>query len=67
MIVTAYKITEMRKKKGMTQDELARKSGVSRAIVSGLESGRITITTTQTLFKLAKALECKVSDIFFEE
>ena len=67
MIPTAYKIAEMRKQRGITQDELAQKSGVSRAIVSGLESGRIKVTTTQTLFKLAKALGCKVSDIFFEE
>lgn len=61
----AYKIVEMRKKKGLTQDELAKRSGVSRAIVSGLESGRIRTTTTQTLLKLAKALGCRVADIFF--
>ena len=63
----AYKIAKYRKKKGMTQTELAQKSGVSRAILSGLESGRITVTTTETLLKIAKALECSVSDIFFEE
>ena len=63
----SYKISEMRKKKGITQDELAKRSGVSRAIVSGLESGRITITTTQTLVKLARALNCTVQEIFFDE
>ena len=61
-----YKITEWRKAKGLTQDELSKKSGVSRAIISGLESGRITVTTTDTLLRIARALECSVNDIFFE-
>lgn len=60
-----YKIKEFRNKKGLSQVELAKKSGVSRSIISGLESGRITTTTTSTLKKIAEALECKISDIFF--
>jgi len=48
----------------MSQQELAAKAGVSRATISGLESGLITITTTDTLIKIAKALDKKVSDIF---
>lgn len=60
-----YRIVEMRKERGMTQDELARKSGVSRTIISGLENGKITVTTTRTLVKLAEALNCKIDDIFF--
>lgn len=60
-----YKIKESREEKGMTQAELSQKSGVSRTIISGLESGRITTTTTDTLKKIADALEKKVSDIFF--
>lgn len=62
----AYKIAEYRRAKGLTQAELAQKSGVSRAILSGLESGRITVTTTETLLRIAKALDCSVNDIFFE-
>ena len=46
--------------------ELAEKSGVSRTIISGLESGAITTTTTGTLLRIAKALNKKVSEIFFE-
>lgn len=48
----------------MSQQELAEKSGVSRATISGLENGSITVTTTETLLKIARALESRVSDIF---
>ncbi|MCD7820985.1 MAG: helix-turn-helix transcriptional regulator [Clostridiales bacterium] len=61
-----YKIKELRKEKGLTQEELAEKAGVSRAILSGLESGRIEVTTTRTLMRIAKALNCDVTDIFLD-
>lgn len=51
----------------MTQVELAEKSKVSRTIISGLENGTITVTTTDTLLKIAKALNKKVSEIFFDD
>lgn len=62
----SYKIKEYRKEKNMTQEELSRKSNVSRSIISGLENGTITVTTTNTLSKIAIALNKKVSDIFLE-
>jgi len=61
-----YKIKEYREKLGMSQVELSRKANVSRTIISGLESGTITVTTTDTLLKIARALNKNVSDIFFE-
>ena len=60
-----FKIKEHRQKIGMSQEELAEKSGVSRAIISGLESGRVTVTSTKTIEKIAKALDKEVSDIFY--
>lgn len=48
----------------MTQEELARKSGVSRAIISKLENEEEVVTKTSTLMKIADALNCKVGDIF---
>lgn len=63
----SFKIAEARAKKNMGQQELAEKSGVSRAIISGLESGRVKNTTVTTLFKIAKALDCSVEDIFFAD
>ena len=50
----------------MSQTDLSKKSQVSRSIISGLESGAVTVTTTDTLVKIAKALGKKVSDIFFD-
>ncbi len=60
-----YKIKELREEIGMTQAELSIKSGVSRTIINGLETGRTTTTTTDTLKKIAAALDKKVSEIFF--
>lgn len=62
-----YRVKEIREKCGLSQEMLSKKSGVSRTIISGLESGTIKETSTKTLFKIAKALKVKVSDIFFDE
>ena len=59
-----YRIKQCREEMHLSQQELATKSGVSRATISGLESGLITVTTTETLIKIAKALDKRVSDIF---
>lgn len=59
------KLKEIRKEKGLTQVQLATKSGVSRMTIIGLESGRATVTKTDTLLKLAEALGVTVSQIFF--
>lgn len=61
-----YKIKDYREKMRMSQQELASKSGVSRATISGLESGSVVVTTTETLIKIAAALEKRVSDIFLD-
>lgn len=59
-----YKIKEKRKERNMTQDQLSKKSGVSRSTIASLESGKATVTSTTTIKKIANALECSVSDIF---
>lgn len=61
-----FRIKEIREKAGVSQEELSKKSGVSRTIISGLESGAITTTTTKTLSKIAEALDVRVSEIFFD-
>lgn len=60
-----FKIRECREEIGMTQEELSKKSGVSRTIISGLESGRIKVTSTGTLVKIADAMGRQVCDIFY--
>lgn len=62
-----YKIKEMREKKEMSQEKLSELSGISRSIISGLESGRVTVTTTLTLKKIAKALGVTVGEIFCDD
>lgn len=59
-----YRIKEHRERLKMSQVDLAKKAKVSRTIISGLENGTITVTTTETLLKLANALQCKIADIF---
>ena len=59
-----YRIKQFREKKGMTQEGLSEKSGVSRATISKLENSEEVETSTETLKKIANALNCKVSDIF---
>lgn len=61
-----YRVKEIREQAGMSQEVLANKSGVSRTIISGLESGAIKETSTKTLSRIADALNKKVSDIFFD-
>ncbi len=61
-----YKIRDFRQEINMSQQKLAETAGVSRAIISGLESGTIEVTTTDTLIKIARALGKKVSDIFLD-
>lgn len=55
-------IRRIRKEKGISQAELAEKSGVSRPTISNLENNPDAITTTDTLQKIAVALNVKVSD-----
>lgn len=64
-MIVSYKIKKMREDLKISQEELAEKSGVSRTIISGLETGSISETSTVTLKKLASFFNVKVSDLFF--
>lgn len=61
------KLKEIREEKGMSQEELAKKSTVSRTIISELENQKTEVITNITLEKLAFALGKKITDIFFIE
>lgn len=61
-----YKIKEKRKERNMTQEQLAAEAGVSRATISSLESGKEMVASTKTITKIANALKCKVSEIFYD-
>lgn len=61
-----YRIKELREEQELSQEELAKRSGVSRATICSLENGETTVTKTTTLLKVAAALGKKVSDIFLD-
>lgn len=59
------RLREIREEKGISQEELSEKSGVSRTTISELETEKKEVTTNITLEKIANALGEKVSNIFF--
>ena len=59
------KLKQMRESRGMSQEELSEKSGISRTIISKLENDNDVSTTTKTLLALATALNCQITDIFY--
>lgn len=60
-----YRLKEIREEKGMTQEELERKSGVSRQTISAIENNSEYQAKSGTLLALANALETTVDKIFF--
>lgn len=60
-------LKEIREEEGISQEELSKKSSVSRTIISELENNKTDVITNATLEKLANALERKVTDIFFQD
>lgn len=60
-----YKIKLLRDEKGMTQEELSKKSGVSRATIVALENNGKHNATTSTLLKLANGLDTTIDSLFF--
>lgn len=61
----ATKLHEMRERRGMTQAELADKSGVNLRSVQNYEQGKSPINgaAAETVYRLASALHCAVEDI----
>ena len=52
---------------GLTQEQLAKKSGISRVTIALLESGKQTVTKSSTIIKLAEALNVEPQDILCPE
>lgn len=61
------KIRELRKEKGVTQEDLANTVGVTRQTVISLENGKYN-ASLQLAYKIAKYFGVAIEDIFvFEE
>lgn len=59
-----YRIKEFRKAQRMTQEELSQRTGLSRGIISRLESGNDVVTSTDTLEAIANVLKVPVPLLF---
>ncbi|GIW49165.1 MAG: hypothetical protein KatS3mg079_641 [Caloramator sp.] len=57
------RIKELRKKRNMTQRQLALISGVAKSYINELESGKYNNPSAEVLCKLAKALRCSINEL----
>ena len=57
------KIKQLRNKQGLTQDELARKSGLPYTTLTKIESNVITKPTIQTVVKIANGLGVTIDNL----
>lgn len=60
------KVLYLRKKKGLTQQELATLTRVSQGAIQGYETGRI-VPHRNTLIQLAKVLNVSADDLIDDE
>tara|TARA_B100001079_G_scaffold257567_1_gene255046 strand:- start:491 stop:709 length:219 start_codon:yes stop_codon:yes gene_type:complete len=56
-------LEELRKKAGLTQQQLSESAEVSRKSINAIENG-IYVPSTVLALKIAKTLGCKVEDLF---
>jgi DNA-binding XRE family transcriptional regulator len=59
-ILIEDKIANLRKRKGLTQAALARRSGVSQPMIAQIESGKLNNLTLKTLARTARALDASL-------
>ena len=58
------RLQELRWEKDWSQEQLSRRSGVSRKTIEHIENGTTLSPSVYTAIKLAKALSVSVEDIF---
>ena len=56
-----------RVKAGLTQEELAEKSGISRVTIALIESGKQQVAKSSTILKLADALKIEPQELLCAE
>lgn len=55
-ILIEHKVATLRKRRGLTQAALARRSGVRQPMIAQIESGKLNNLTLKTLARTARAL-----------
>ena len=63
--IVAWNLRRLRVKRDLSQEALAVDAGVDRSYVGRIERGEQN-PTVDTLLKIARALRCKISDLFFD-
>lgn len=58
------RLRAIRKSHRLTQEELAKLSGVSVFFISRIENNKAPGVSVEIALRLCKALECKVEDVF---
>lgn len=56
------KILELRKKAGLTQEQLSKLAGVHRTVIARVEEG-VNKPSLKTMLRLSKALKVRVDDL----
>ena len=59
-------ISQLRKEKKITQEELANEVGVTRQTITSIENGKY-IASLPLAFKISKFFEMKIEDVFTME
>ena len=59
-----FLIKEIREKKGITQEELSKKSGISRNYIAELENNKKNNPSFKTIYKIATALGVEIRQIY---
>jgi len=57
-------LREARAKRGLTQEELAKQSGVEQTTISNLETGRVQSPAWDTVARLCRVLKFKPEEVF---
>ena len=53
-------LAEMRKDKGLTQSQVAERSGLSKSTISNIECGEEKGVTLNSIMKYARAIDCSL-------
>lgn len=64
---SAENLVRMRKERKLSQEGVARRSGLATVTISKLEEGRSCDPRVSTVRKLAKALDCSLEAFFADE
>jgi len=62
--VIKNRLKELRTERGISQEELVKLTGISRATISKIENNEEVNLNTRTIAKLAEAFQVKPSEIF---